>query len=68
MACLAATVSAAAVPLVRRGTVDSDQIVGFPDTVPSDMTGQVYMAYQPLLSVENGCVPFPGVDAEGNTK
>lgn len=51
-----------------RGTIASDQIVGFPATVPSGTTGAVYNAYQPLLYVANGCVPFPGVDASGNTK
>ncbi|CRG91469.1 hypothetical protein PISL3812_08518 [Talaromyces islandicus] len=51
----------------RRGTIGSDDIVGFPQTVPSGTTGDVYLAYQPYLYVVNGCVPFPGVDAEGDT-
>lgn len=51
-----------------RGTIASDQIVGFPVTVPSGTNGAVYTAYQPHLYVANGCVPFPGVDASGNTK
>lgn len=63
---LAASVNAAA--LFPRGTIASDQIVGFPETVPSGTTGAVYKAYQPLLHVANGCVPFPGVDAAGDTK
>lgn len=63
---LAATASAAA--LQPRGTIASDQIVGFAETVPSGTTGAVEKAYQPLLYVANGCVPFPGVDASGNTK
>jgi hypothetical protein len=52
----------------RRGTVDSDEIVGFAQTVPSGTTGEVYLAYQPHLYVVNGCVPFPAVDAAGDTK
>ncbi|KAJ5301654.1 hypothetical protein PENANT_c002G11523 [Penicillium antarcticum] len=53
--------------LSRRGTVGSDEIAGLPQTVPSGTVGNVYLAYQPDLKVVNGCVPFPGVDAEGNT-
>lgn len=52
----------------RRGTIASDEIVGFAETVPSGTTGDVYLAYKPYLYVVNGCVPFPGVDAEGDTK
>ncbi|TVY93118.1 hypothetical protein LAWI1_G001912 [Lachnellula willkommii] len=54
-------------PLERRGTVGSDDIVGFPETVPSGTVGTVYKAYQPDLYVVNGCVPFPAVDAAGDT-
>ncbi|KAJ5118213.1 npp1 domain-containing protein [Penicillium atrosanguineum] len=53
--------------LSRRGTIGSDEIVGFDQTVPSGTVGDAYLAYQPYLYVVNGCVPFPAVDAEGNT-
>ncbi|EFX04676.1 npp1 domain containing protein [Grosmannia clavigera kw1407] len=59
--------SAVANPVERRGTVDSDAIVGFAQAVPSGTVGEVYLAYQPYLKVVNGCVPYPAVDAEGNT-
>ena len=63
------TLDACASPLLQnRGTIASDEIVGFDQTVPSGITGEVYLAYQPYLYVVNGCVPFPAVDAEGNTK
>lgn len=26
------------------------------------------LKYKPLLKVFNGCVPFPAVDADGNTR
>ncbi|KAE8378997.1 necrosis inducing protein [Aspergillus bertholletiae] len=52
--------------LIRREFIDHDKVVGFPETVPSGVTGDVYKAYQPLLKVVNGCVPFPAVDAQGN--
>ncbi|GAM38938.1 NPP1 domain protein [Talaromyces pinophilus] len=54
-------------PLERRGTIGNDEIVGFAQAVPSGITGEVYLAYQPYLKVVNGCVPFPAVDAEGDT-
>jgi hypothetical protein len=54
--------------LSARATIASDEIVGFDQTVPSGTVGDVYLAYQPYLYVVNGCVPFPAVDAEGDTK
>jgi hypothetical protein len=67
---LLVTVAVNAIPfsIDRRGTVPSNEIVGFPETVPGGETCVVYEAYQPLLHVVNGCVPFPAVDAEGDTK
>ncbi|RDW59727.1 Npp1-containing protein [Coleophoma cylindrospora] len=67
LAAAAATVSATPVELQGRGTIGSDVIVGFDQTVPSGTTGDVYLAYQPYLYVVNGCVPFPAVDAAGDT-
>jgi len=57
-----------ATPIERRGTIASDEIVGFAQTVPSGTVGSVYLAYKPYLYVYNGCVPFPAVDAAGDTK
>lgn len=54
--------------LVGADSIDHDKVVGFDTTVPTGTTGDVYQAYQPYLKVVNGCVPFPGVDADGNTK
>lgn len=53
--------------LESRAVISSDAVVGFPETVPSGTVGEVYEAYQPYLYVVNGCVPFPAVDASGNT-
>jgi hypothetical protein len=74
---LASTVCATPTPLkaspvardiLPRTTVASDAIVGFSQTVPSGEEGDIYTAYQPYLDVVNGCVPFPAVNAEGDTK
>ncbi|KAL2812710.1 NPP1 domain protein [Aspergillus granulosus] len=54
-------------PLISRDVIGHDAVVGFPETVPDSTLGQLYLAYQPYLYVESGCVPFPAVDAEGNT-
>ncbi|KAI9643559.1 hypothetical protein NHQ30_008178 [Ciborinia camelliae] len=53
--------------LESRAVIASDAVVGFPETVPSDAVGTAYKAYKPYLDVVNGCVPFPAVDASGNT-
>lgn len=53
--------------ILPRDSINHDAVVGFSETVPSGTTGDVYLAYQPFLYVEDGCVPFPAVDAEGNT-
>ena len=55
-------------PLARRSEIASDEIVGFPQTVPNSVLGELYLKYKPYLKVFNGCVPFPAVDADGNTK
>ncbi|KAJ7836689.1 putative NPP1 domain protein [Mycena olivaceomarginata] len=57
----------AASPLSERAVIDSDAVVGFLQTVPASTAGSVYLAYKPHLKVVNGCVPFPAVDAAGNT-
>ncbi|KAH8785125.1 putative NPP1 domain protein [Diaporthe sp. PMI_573] len=64
---VAAAAAVSASPVERRAPIDSDKVVGFAETVPSGTTGSVYLAYKPYLKVVNGCVPFPAVDAAGNT-
>lgn len=59
---------AQASPVLHRAVIDHDQVEGLPETVPSGTMGDLYKAYQPYLKVESGCVPFPAVDAEGNTR
>ena len=44
-----------------------DAVVGFPQTVPSGVIGDLYLKYKPFLYVANGCVPFPAVEADGDT-
>jgi hypothetical protein len=56
-----------AAPLERRAVINHDAVVGFPETVPSGTLGSLYLKYKPFLKVESGCVPFPAVDASGNT-
>jgi hypothetical protein len=65
---LATSIRATPLQLQERGTIGSDDIVGFAQTVPSGTVGTVYLAYKPYLYVVNGCVPFPAVDAAGDTK
>ncbi|KAF2163143.1 hypothetical protein M409DRAFT_68752 [Zasmidium cellare ATCC 36951] len=62
---LIAAASAAAID--KRAVIAHDAVVGFSQTVPSGTTGDLYLKYKPYLSRESGCVPYPAVDAEGNT-
>ncbi|KAH8901335.1 npp1 domain-containing protein [Thozetella sp. PMI_491] len=66
VALLAAT-SASASPIERRAVINHTDVLGFPEAVPGGSLGAVYEAYKPFLKVVNGCVPFPAVDADGNT-
>lgn len=63
---LAATVLSAPV-FQKRAVIAHDAVVGFAETVPSGVTGTLYLKYKPYLKNDNGCVPFPAVDAAGNT-
>ncbi len=53
--------------LTRRAVISYDAVVGFPETVPSGVAGTLYLKYKPWLDVFNGCVPFPAVNAAGDT-
>ncbi|TFK83288.1 NPP1-domain-containing protein [Polyporus arcularius HHB13444] len=64
---LAAAGCAAGAAIDRRAVIAHDAVVGFPETVPATTVGQLYLKYKPHLKVVNGCVPFPAVDAAGNT-
>lgn len=65
---LAATVAiVGGSPFRPRAVINHDAVVGFPETVPTGITGELYLKYKPFLKVFNGCVPFPAVDAAGNT-
>jgi hypothetical protein len=68
---LAATSIVSAFPnplhLLSRAVINHDAVVGFPQTVPSGLTGTLYLKYKPWLKVYNGCVPFPAVNAAGDT-
>ncbi|KAL4952308.1 necrosis inducing protein-domain-containing protein [Aspergillus filifer] len=64
---LSPTTSTTTKILSARDSIPHDEVVGFDQTVPEGTIGEQYLAYQPYLYVINGCVPFPAVDAEGNT-
>ncbi|QDS75795.1 hypothetical protein FKW77_000112 [Venturia effusa] len=67
LAALVASLLVQAGLIERQDTVGNDDIVGLAAAIPSGAAGAVYKAYQPYLYVYNGCVPFPAVDASGNT-
>ena len=64
---LSATVASAA-PLEARAVIAHDAVVGFAQAVPSTATGNSYLKFKPWLKVVSGCVPFPAVNAAGDTR
>lgn len=56
-----------AAPLEARAVIAHDAVVGFAQAVPSGSLGAALLKFKPWLYVQNGCVPFPAVDAAGNT-
>jgi hypothetical protein len=66
---LAAATCVSAWPhLLGRAVINYDQVSGFPQTVPSGLTGTLYLKYKPFLEVYNGCVPYPAVNSAGDTR
>lgn len=55
-------------PKEKRSDIDSDAVVGFSTTVADDTEGTLMEKWWPYLYVVDGCVPFPAVDAEGDTR
>ncbi|KAF1955076.1 NPP1-domain-containing protein [Byssothecium circinans] len=53
--------------LSRRAVIGHDKVVGFTQAVPSGTPGTLMLKYKPFLKVFNGCVPFPAVNAAGDT-
>lgn len=64
---VASCVSALPTGLDKRDVIGHDKVVGFAQAVPSGTVGTLMLKYKPYLKVFNGCVPFPAVDAAGNT-
>ncbi|KAI0116460.1 NPP1-domain-containing protein [Nemania sp. FL0031] len=59
---LAAGVGGNAAALDRRAVIAHDAVVGFAQSASA-----LELKFKPWLKVVNGCVPFPAVDAAGNT-
>ncbi|WP_366290945.1 NPP1 family protein [Paenibacillus sp. AN1007] len=47
--------------------INHDQVVGFQEVTPVTAMQITAKRFQPFLKVYHGCVPFPAVDAQGNT-
>ncbi|KAH9892254.1 NPP1-domain-containing protein [Xylariomycetidae sp. FL2044] len=63
---VAAGLGASAAPtttvVAPRAVIDHDAVVGF-----AEAGSALALQFKPWLKVVNGCVPFPAVDADGNT-
>lgn len=62
------TAQALAEPIQQRDPIGNEDIVGLPESVPSGTAAELYLKYKPYLLRDSGCVPYPAVDAQGNTK
>ncbi|KAI0009810.1 NPP1-domain-containing protein [Xylariaceae sp. FL0662B] len=62
IALVATGISAGAASIKSRAVIDHDAVVGFAESASS-----LALKFKPFLDVVNGCVPFPAVDADGNT-
>ncbi|MCL0330678.1 NPP1 family protein [Apilactobacillus xinyiensis] len=47
--------------------INHDQVVGFKEVNPSNLTERIEKQYKPYLQVLSGAVPFPAVNANGDT-
>ncbi|KAK8020417.1 necrosis-and ethylene-inducing protein-like protein 1 precursor [Apiospora arundinis] len=56
-----------AYPIQQRDAIGNGNIVGLPESVPSNAAGELYLKYKPYLLRDSGCVPYPAVDSQGNT-
>lgn len=54
-------------PSVHAAVIDHDKVVGFSEVTPTNDSQKAAKTFQPFLKVYNGSVPFPAVDAQGNT-
>ncbi|KAH8671547.1 necrosis inducing protein-domain-containing protein [Xylariales sp. PMI_506] len=54
-------------PMAKRSDISVDDVVGFATTYPNNTEGELMEKWWPYLYVVDGCVPFPAVDAEGDT-
>jgi len=57
----------ALVPSAYAAIIPHDQVVGFNEVTPTTTAQIAAKKFQPTLKVTTGCVPFPAVDAQGNT-
>lgn len=55
------------VSTANAAVIDHDKVVGFREVTPTTVTQKAAKRFQPYLKVYSGCVPFPAVDAQGNT-
>ena len=52
----------------RRAVIGHDKITPLKQAVRKNRFGKLLMKYKPFLKVQHGCVPFPAVDKDGNTR
>lgn len=64
----AAAIQAQPTRLEKRADIDHDAVTGFAETVPDTTAGELMLKYKPYLHIDDGCVPFPAVQENGDTR
>ncbi|WP_458120962.1 NPP1 family protein [Paenibacillus sp. Z6-24] len=54
-------------PSAHAAVINHDAVIGFSEVTPVNDSQKTAKTFQPYLKVYNGSVPFPAVDAQGNT-
>ncbi|KAJ8579077.1 hypothetical protein ON010_g123 [Phytophthora cinnamomi] len=52
---------------IEAGIIDHDQVVPFPQSQPTTITNKAAIKFKPQLFINNGCHPYPAVNANGDT-
>ncbi|RLN61230.1 hypothetical protein BBP00_00005514 [Phytophthora kernoviae] len=62
-----AVIAAASLASTQASTIDHDQVQPFPQSAATSLTNTAALKYKPQIFINNGCHPYPAVNANGDT-